>query len=280
MSSLTRTQRASRLRDEIKGLVETSSWRQASEATGVSVGSLQNFVLGRKRPGSEERDPPGVPNNANMRKLEKWAREAGVLHEETNPDRPIWLSNQAIGEIVEDIRTRCAMTQTRFAKEVGASGQEQVSRWENGHERPPYETMAAIADLDGKTVKIFQEPPRATATDVNPMFQDGVRGSQSLAQLDVQVMRERSAAGDEYVARVRYGVDWPGEPDDLVDDLERILTTWVPRDMRTAVRQGSDRQLVRAIRLSFQNNSKVPERDRDVIIGAIDRILNATPPKR
>lgn len=283
-SPITRTARANQLREAVTRLVKESSWRQAEEVTGVSVGSLQNFVLGKKKKGSNERDAPGIPNDVNMERLEAWARAVGVLDDVSNSaSRPDWLPNDQVGQIILDIRTRCSMTQKRFGEEVGGADQAQVSKWEHGHERPPYETLAAIAALDGKRVEIFQEPIRITVGDINPIGRDMVRGGLSLAPLNVHgygVVRERSAALDGHFAEVRYGIDWPGEPDELVGELERVLTTWVPRDLRTAVRQGSDRQFLKAIRMSFENNPKVPPKDRDLMIGVIDRRLDATSPER
>lgn len=74
MSSLTRKQRADRLRPIVKKAVDESSWRQVAVASDVSVGALQNYILGRKKDGSELRGPPGTPGEANMKKLEAWER--------------------------------------------------------------------------------------------------------------------------------------------------------------------------------------------------------------
>lgn len=187
----------------------------------------------------------GTPDRNNLAGLDRWAVEAGVLSPPPPiPERRKLKSKMEIAVLIAGIRKRSGLDQTDFAARIGFGDQSEVSRWENGRSVPGEAALTAIAAIEGETIDIFQRP----------------KG----------MVRE---------SRARYGVDWPGEPDDLVDDLERILTTWVPRDMRTAVRQGSDRQLVKAIRLSFENNSKVPERDRDIIIGAIDRILNATPPE-
>jgi transcriptional regulator with XRE-family HTH domain len=144
----TRADRAERLRDAVKDLVERSSWRQAAGVTEVSVGALRNFLSG------------STPQETTMQALEDWAVQAGILAAAPSAGvRPTWKSDEEIGEVIRDIRKRCGFTQQRLADELGMpSGQADISKWESGKGgRPGYEALEGIARLAGKDVSIFQE---------------------------------------------------------------------------------------------------------------------------
>lgn len=147
--SETRAQRADRLRKPIQDLASQSSWRQAAEVVGLSVGALRNLAAG------------GVPHESTLQAFEAWAERAGILPHTTGRDstngRPIWKDAAIIGATIREIRKRADMSQQELAEYLGMpASQAEVSRWERGHSKPVYETLAAIAHLAGEPVDIFQ----------------------------------------------------------------------------------------------------------------------------
>lgn len=178
----TRAERADRLRDAVHQLVEGSSWRQAAEVTGVSVGALQNLVSG------------SVPHEKTLSALEDWAVRTGRLPPapdlDTMSGSPKWKSNTEIGHILDSIRRRCGATQARFAEMLGvAGGQADVSKAISGKRRLPYESLEAAARLIGEDVRIFQEPepvkPAAAVRSPAASYKAG-----NLAGADPDLLRE------------------------------------------------------------------------------------------
>lgn len=151
----TRADRAKRILPAVRSLVERSSLRQAVTAiTGtagkpVSIGAIRSLLDG------------GTPQESTLQAIEDWAIRAGELAPPPVVEpigRPVWLAPEAAGKIILQIRKRLSWSQQKLAEYVGSqSGQAEVSRWENGHGRPGYETLAMIAGLVGRGVEIFQE---------------------------------------------------------------------------------------------------------------------------
>jgi transcriptional regulator with XRE-family HTH domain len=137
----------------VRELVEKSSYRQAEEVTGVSVGSIRSLLDG------------GTPIEATLELLETWAVRAGLtpsVAPETAPKVP-WLPTIEIGKKIEGIRKRAGKSQAQLAEYLGMpKGQAEVSRWERGHQRPSFERLTQIAALEGKGAEIFQAGIRFT----------------------------------------------------------------------------------------------------------------------
>lgn len=148
----TRADRAERLRAPIQDLVERSSLQQAADAIGgVSIGAIRSLLAG------------GTPREGTLQAFETWAARARVLPPPevppaTTAGRPVWLDSNVIGERIRLIRKQRGWSQQQLADYLQMpKSQAEVSRWEQGHTRPGYESLEAIARLAGERIDIFQE---------------------------------------------------------------------------------------------------------------------------